>query len=180
MQHVDIDDPYIHEPKGASTATAGQIYIANGAGSGVWTTPVYGEKKIEGNALTFTPNAADITNFKKLASTGWANGEASGVALNTDDITLTTAGVYEVCFWSSIVSSAAINTKFGVKYGLDGSTAARKMINQKNSAGSDHIILSASGIVSATAGQVLAIYMSSSAATAFTVEDAGLYVVKLK
>ena len=180
MQHVDIADPYIHEPKGASTATAGQLYIANGAGSGVWTAPVYGEKKIEGNALTFTPVAADIAQFKKLASTGWTSGQASGVTLNTDDITLTTAGIYEVCFWSSISTSAATGTKFAVKYALDGSTATRKMTTQKNSSGADYITISASGIVSATAGQVLAIYMASSAATAFTVEDAGLYVVKLK
>jgi hypothetical protein len=180
MQHVDILDPYRHEPKGISTATAGQIYIANGAASGVWTTPVYGEKKIESNATAFTPIAADITQFKKLASTGWANGEYSGVTLNTDDITLTTAGIYEVCFWSSISTSAATGTKFAVKYALNGTTATRKMTTQKNSAGADYLTIAASGIVSATAGQVLAIYMASSAATTFTVEDAGLYVVKLK
>jgi len=37
IEHSVITDPNIHEPKGASTATADQIYIADGAGSGAWT-----------------------------------------------------------------------------------------------------------------------------------------------
>src|SRR5687768_97757 len=35
-QHSDITDPNIHEPKGISTATTGQVYAADGAGSGDW------------------------------------------------------------------------------------------------------------------------------------------------
>lgn len=41
IQHVAITDPNIHEPKGVSSAAAGQIYTANGAGSGAWETPAY-------------------------------------------------------------------------------------------------------------------------------------------
>lgn len=36
IEHVTITDPNIHEPKGASTATANTVYISNGAGSGAW------------------------------------------------------------------------------------------------------------------------------------------------
>lgn len=36
VEHVDITDPQIHEPKGVSTATANQIYVADGAASGDW------------------------------------------------------------------------------------------------------------------------------------------------
>lgn len=36
FQHSDITDPNIHEPKGISTATTGQVYAADGAGSGDW------------------------------------------------------------------------------------------------------------------------------------------------
>lgn len=38
IQHVNITDPQIHEPKGASTAGANTTYISDGAGSGSWTT----------------------------------------------------------------------------------------------------------------------------------------------
>lgn len=38
VEHVDIDDPNIHEPKGVSTANADTVYIADGAGSGEWAS----------------------------------------------------------------------------------------------------------------------------------------------
>lgn len=37
VNHSTLTDPYIHEPKNISTAAAGEIYIADGAGSGDWT-----------------------------------------------------------------------------------------------------------------------------------------------
>ena len=36
VNHNTLTDPYLHEPKGVSTALAGQIYVADGAGSGDW------------------------------------------------------------------------------------------------------------------------------------------------
>lgn len=35
-QHNVITDPNLHEPKGASTATQGSVYVSDGAGSGSW------------------------------------------------------------------------------------------------------------------------------------------------
>lgn len=37
-EHRDMTGAQLHEPKGASTATADQVYISNGSGSGVWTS----------------------------------------------------------------------------------------------------------------------------------------------
>jgi hypothetical protein len=182
MQHVDIADPYRHEPKGISTATAGQIYVADGSASGVWTSPIYGELVIQGNTtLNFTPIAADITQFKKLTNTGWTAGSYSGVVVNTNDITLTTAGTYEVSFWCNVVTSAADGTKYAIKYALDSTLSPHKLMFQKNSVGDDVLTASASGIVTATAGQVLSIHFASNVSFAtFRVEDASLTVVKLK
>jgi len=39
IQHSDLTDPELHEPKGTSTATAGQVYTADGLGSGAWADP---------------------------------------------------------------------------------------------------------------------------------------------
>ena len=36
VEHKNLVDPELHEPKGASTAAAGQVYVADGAGSGAW------------------------------------------------------------------------------------------------------------------------------------------------
>lgn len=38
IQHSVISDPHVHEPKGASTAGAGTVYVSDGSGSGSWTT----------------------------------------------------------------------------------------------------------------------------------------------
>lgn len=35
-EHDTITDPEIHEPKGATTAAAGTVYVSDGAGSGSW------------------------------------------------------------------------------------------------------------------------------------------------
>jgi len=37
VNHGTLTDPYLHEPKGISSASAGEVYIADGAGSGAWT-----------------------------------------------------------------------------------------------------------------------------------------------
>ncbi|MGW8178602.1 MAG: hypothetical protein ACWGQW_07540 [bacterium] len=37
VKHVELTDPYLHVPKGCSSATAGDVYVADGAGSGAWT-----------------------------------------------------------------------------------------------------------------------------------------------
>lgn len=36
IEHADLTDPELHEPKGASSATANKVYVANGSGSGTW------------------------------------------------------------------------------------------------------------------------------------------------
>jgi hypothetical protein len=36
IQHAVITDPDLHEPKGVATATVGQVYVADGSGSGDW------------------------------------------------------------------------------------------------------------------------------------------------
>lgn len=37
IEHSTLTTGELHEPKGAAGAAAGQVYVANGAGSGVWT-----------------------------------------------------------------------------------------------------------------------------------------------
>lgn len=39
-EHNTLTGSNLHEPKGAATATLGQVYVSNGAGSGVWTDAI--------------------------------------------------------------------------------------------------------------------------------------------
>lgn len=50
-QHKDLTGSDLHEPKGVSTASAGQVYVADGAGSGAWTG---GVESFTSLSLTFT------------------------------------------------------------------------------------------------------------------------------
>jgi len=36
IEHVDITTGEVHEPKGVDAATAGTVYVADGAGGGIW------------------------------------------------------------------------------------------------------------------------------------------------
>lgn len=40
VYHANISDPYLHEPKGVATASTGEVYVADGAGSGDWMNPI--------------------------------------------------------------------------------------------------------------------------------------------
>ena len=46
IEHRFATDPEIHEPKGITTATAGNVYVANGAGSGTWQDAPFLKKVI--------------------------------------------------------------------------------------------------------------------------------------
>lgn len=75
MQHADITDTEgLHEPKGASTATSGQVYVADGAGSGAWTDPTI-------DVFTVTV-ATDVDNLTENAGAigGTNNGDLPDIS----------------------------------------------------------------------------------------------------
>jgi len=37
VNHSSLTDPYLHEPKGVAAAASGEVYVADGSGSGAWT-----------------------------------------------------------------------------------------------------------------------------------------------
>ena len=181
MQHVDIEDPNIHEPKGISTATAGQVYVADGAGSGSWTDPTFGALKIVNNSNSFTPDAGSA--YKQLTTANgvpWTASEYSGVTLNTDSITLDGAGIYRIEFWGTIETAAADNSVIGIKYAINGTLDDRILLVQKNGTGTDTYACSAFGLVSVTDGAVLTLWAYSDVTTTFKLVNAGLSVHKLK
>jgi len=66
IEHSAITDSNIHEPKGVSTASANEVYVADGAASGNWT----GVKQLAINGIeeeTFTTTITDVST----ASSHW-------------------------------------------------------------------------------------------------------------
>lgn len=72
VAHSTLTAANLHEPKGVATATAGQVYIANGAGSGAWTT-------ITG--LVLTGQVADWAT--PVAPSGWLECNGADVSTTT-------------------------------------------------------------------------------------------------
>jgi hypothetical protein len=75
-EHSVITDPNIHEPKGVAAASAGQVYVANGSGSGVWTalaTPWSVVVKTSDQSVTSSTSYTDCTglSFAVAANTNY-------------------------------------------------------------------------------------------------------------
>jgi len=63
VQHNTLTTTNLHEPKGAGAATANQVYISDGAGSGAWTTwPLgFGFYEQSGAGQVFNTTASKVT-----------------------------------------------------------------------------------------------------------------------
>ncbi len=59
IEHKNITDAERHEPKGASTAASGTVYVSNGAGSGTWSNVLTSVKNA--NKETLNVSIADIS-----------------------------------------------------------------------------------------------------------------------
>lgn len=87
IEHNIITDPNIHEPKGASTAASGTMYVSNGAGSGSWITP---EPKGTSTATVdevFVADGAGSGAFKKSI----ISSHATMAIINSSSVTAVTA-----------------------------------------------------------------------------------------
>lgn len=187
IQHNLITDPDIHEPKGAASASAGKVYVADGAGSGSWQYPpgkAHGEIYIDAGVTSQTLSGSSA--YAKLNPTGeWTSGVSNVLTLSpsTGIITLTQAGNYMISFWCQFSTAAIANgTLYNFKYNLSGTSSGRTLTVQKYSNGVDKLHISAVGLVTATAGQSLSMYVggdATSSSTAITVIEAGLSAIKL-
>jgi hypothetical protein len=72
VAHSSLTGASLHEPKGAAAATAGQIYVANGSGSGSWTS-------VEG--LVITGMVADF--MTPIAPIGWLELDGTNISTTT-------------------------------------------------------------------------------------------------
>lgn len=106
IEHKDIPDGERHEPKGISGATSGQVYAADGAGSGSWVanfnpsrvvdveskddfpTPIAGSIYLEDDTIYLVRGEVDIGTDKLVIQAGY-NVEIQGYSNTQDFITYT-------------------------------------------------------------------------------------------
>lgn len=107
-EHSTLTDPDQHEPKGTSTASAGDVYFANGAGSGTWSVPggnTFGDMDFTGNstATVISSSGVDVLlTGATLVTPGvlWTQGVTDTLVFsntsNNELITVDRDGIYEV------------------------------------------------------------------------------------
>ena len=185
VEHTTITDPYIHEPKGVSTASDRQIYVADGAGSGDWKSShlnVHGDiVVIDSSTATVVPAAADATlstdsDYRKVTA-GWTAGHVEGITFNVDEIVVPVDGGYEVQFWADILVPKN-NNFVAIKYAINDTTpySLRKIVSQSTTV-SDYLNMFGAGIVTPlSAGDTISIYIAATQADSLIVQEAGLLV----
>ena len=80
IEHSNITGAEVHESKGVDTATVGQVYVTDGAGSGSW---VDNEPKGVGTAAVnkvYVSDGAGSGSFKSIYSQGWEDYNDTGLS----------------------------------------------------------------------------------------------------
>lgn len=120
--HKDLTGADLHEPKGVATADSGQVYVADGSGSGSWTdllnSPPSLSPSLENkSSSSINPTAVD-SPVDATFDTTVSNSDVT--IANTGIITFTQGGVYFVTF----------NMNFGRTSGAGTAVvAARLLVN---------------------------------------------------
>lgn len=184
IEHVDIADPDIHEPKGVASATAGDIYVADGAGSGAWkphSWAYYGEMIINtGTTGVAVTAAADATlntdsDYTKY-NVDWASGTLDNITFSTDKLQVPIAGVYYLTFWCTI-KIPNNNNYVGVKYSVNDSTPySTRKIATRSTAANDYRSMSGHGVVTLAANDTVSLYIAGTVSDTPVITDGGLVI----
>lgn len=120
--HSALTDPNIHEPKGASTAASGQVYQANGSGSGTWTARLPAQSGKAGQTLITNGTSESWSPLSITAQAGLVTVASASPTVtfsrNVTSVTRTGTGV-----WAVVVSGLA-NTNYTVNVTGGHSTSA--------------------------------------------------------
>ena len=205
IQHKNIANDQLHEPKDVNSAVANTAYFANGTGSGVWkkvgtetlaglsgdgnvanlkllTTGsggqvklvrdgTYGKMTIVDNAVPFAITAAaDPTletgsQYVLLTGSGtpFVNGTSDGVVFDTNKLTFTYAGVYDINFWSNITGFPSNTAKVAVRFRMNGTAVSPMHVWCKSNSNGDSGILAASDFITVAAGDYIQLMGASDA-----------------
>ena len=76
IQHKDIPEAQLHEPKGVSLATSGKVYIADGAGSGAWA-------KLTEDIIDFTNKTKNRFGWNDISDNQYSVGSPRAISSAT-------------------------------------------------------------------------------------------------
>lgn len=134
IEHDSISDSELHEPRGVASATANQVYLADGSGSGSWTDIVPdnivlvqsssdfpassgGVITLADNTLYQVSGSIDIGSDRIVAG---SNSVVQGTSEALDSITSSTAGTMFTASSGFRMGSFSITCSSGTVFDLSG------------------------------------------------------------
>ena len=173
-KHNQLSGSQLHEMKGAAAAAAGQVPIADGAGSTAFTTPPWGQAAIikykdadntAVNNSTTLVNDDDLLNFSLSAST---------VYLIEADIYVTSAdGSTNIDMAFNLVSGSLTDSSItwtshedDGDVVINGAAALTDEVTVTSLAGTNSVLVHVSGFVSVNAASVVSLQFAQNSAVA--------------
>lgn len=159
-EHVDIADPEIHEPKGVAAASAYEVYIADGVGSGAWGKLLsYGEiNTLESDSVSVSSIGTTVQTLP-FSNNGEENGMTADSANNR--ITVTDTGKYFVRFGISFSTTASADAGLYTFTIMDDAVESGVAMMRDMSGSSDTGSVSCAGILNITGGSHITVQVES-------------------
>jgi hypothetical protein len=169
VNHSALTDPYLHEPKGVAAANAGEVYIADGAGSGDWTQ----KHRHVGGHLTFstsspyahsttTSDSALNPTFTLVDNNGFSGLSSPNARIQydgTEDISAALTATF------SIQQASGTNRQVEVVFYKNGSALAGSRVITTAASGEWHQITTAFNTTISTNDYIEVFTKADSAAT---------------
>lgn len=185
VQHSTLTGTENHEPKGADTATAGTVYVSDGAGSGSWTTLAGTQVSITDTGGYYTGTTVEailqeirafppqfgglyITNNVTAETatgsavdwtTNWVSGSVQGGAsldTSTGGITVDATGTYQLVASLSVYQSGASAADWLINVEVNGVAVAKTDVRYSTSA-TDLVPITLTGFLELTAADEVTI-----------------------
>lgn len=164
IEHSVLTTTELHEPKDVSTASSGEVYVADGLGSGSWEPS--DNNTSHGSIYSVDSDAVSIGSIG-TTSQKFAGFASNGPSLNTtpdasnDQITIGSAGNYFINFTTSFATTAtgdAGTYEFRVRVnGVESVIGLKRAMSGSSDTGS----ATGSGILTLALNDVITVYVES-------------------
>ncbi len=180
VNHSNLTDPYIHEPKGISSAAQGSIYLSTGTGTGAWT-------KSNVHINGYIPFDATTPAYQHSVTTGFTALNPTFSTTLADGFTGSTSPYASVTYTGTDDVVANCNFVFNFKQ-ASGTSQDLEVIFYQNGApmnGGHIIVTAASGewrsatlgdMTSLSTNDTISIWVKGSSAFTLDVASASLVV----
>lgn len=189
--HSTLTGAELHEPKGISLASANEVYVANGSGSGSWGYQqclCYGAMRFVEVSEEFNIVAANtyypVTGANLVTPAAlWVSGQVGGGVTfandsNNERLIVATAGDYRIVLTLSFTGLTAAST-WGMTAAINGSVPANAAVGNTTVGINDTQHISIQGIVTMSANDYVQMGLKNLSGTTNCDLESGILSIEL-